>query len=119
MLNFSATVAALVESLGREIHDGARISSEQFASAADYVLETHARMPDYLRLPMRILTLAFDAWSLPLKWRPFHRLTHEQRAAQIRAWKSSRIEARRRLVEFYETLGVFGIYSELYSKDYE
>jgi hypothetical protein len=38
---------------------------------------------------------------------------------QIHAWRSSRIEARRRFIEFYESLAVFGLYSELYGNDYK
>lgn len=75
-------------------------------------------MPDYLRLPFRILTLAFDAWALPRHGKPFHRLPHELRTRQVQAWKASRLEPRRRLIEFYETLAVFSLYSDLYGQDY-
>jgi hypothetical protein len=36
-----------------------------------------------------------------------------------RQWRGSSLEVRRRYVEFFGTLAVFGLYSELYGTDYE
>ncbi|WP_270933897.1 hypothetical protein [Falsiroseomonas oryzae] len=88
------------------------------AAVARFLLDVQARMPDYLRLPFRLLTLAFDAAPLPLTGRCFHRLSPERRLQCVDAWKGSRIEARRRLMEFYESLAVFSLYSNLYGQDY-
>ncbi len=74
-------------------------------------------MPDYLRLPFRVLTLVFDFWPMPLAGRPFHRLPHNRRLHQIRAWRNSALGFRQNLVKFFETLIVWGWYSEVYRSD--
>jgi hypothetical protein len=81
-------------------------------TVATFVLAQHRRMPDYLRLPFWCLTLLFDAWSLPLTGRPFHRASAAQRSRQLRAWKSSRLGFRRDFIKFYESLALFAWYSE-------
>lgn len=86
---------------------------------ADYLMAVHCRTPDYLRLPFRVLILLFDASPLPFRGRPFHRLDRDQRIAWIESWESSRLVICRRLMEMYGSLAMFGIYSELYGKDYE
>ena len=84
-----------------------------------FLLDVHSRMPTFLRLPFRVLTLIFDGSPYPSHGRPFHRLELAQRTAQIDTWRCSSVEARRRFVEFFGTLAVFGLYSELYGSDYE
>jgi hypothetical protein len=119
VLSFNRTVSALAESIIRERCGGTDTGAPQAREAvARFLLATHARMPDYLRLPLRCLTLGFDAWALPTAGRPFHRLPPERRWRQIRAWKESALGPRRDLIKFYETLTVFGWYSELYGQDY-
>jgi hypothetical protein len=116
---FAATVTALAEALVRERCAGAATADPgAVASVARFLLATHARMPDYLRLPFTLLTLAFDLWPVPSAGRPFHRLPHAGRVRQIRAWQGSRLGVRRDLVKFYETLAVFGWYAEVYGQDY-
>jgi hypothetical protein len=115
---FDHTVIAFAETVVRERRGEARGGQDPSASVGRFLLDVHARMPDYLRQPFRVLTLGFGAWSLPRHGRPFHRLTHEQRSAQVQAWKRSRLEPRRRLIEFYETLAVFSLYSDLYGQEY-
>ncbi|WP_375194386.1 hypothetical protein [Sphingobium sp.] len=96
-------------------------NAEQGAVAgavADYLLAVHSRIPDYLRLPFRVLILIFDASPLPMRGRPFHRLDSDQRIAWISAWEGSRLELCRRLMEMYGSLALFGLYSELHGADY-
>jgi len=85
---------------------------------ARFLLQTHARIPDYLRLPLRVLTLAFDAWGVVTAGHPFHRLPLDARRRQVATWKGSRLGFRRDLIKFFETLAVFGVYSERYPGDY-
>jgi hypothetical protein len=119
LLSFDRTVAALAEAIIRERCAGADPGAAHAGEAvARFLLATHARMPDHLRLPLTCLTLGFDAWALPTAGRPFHRLPPERRWRQIRAWKDSALGPRRDLIKFYETLTVFGWYSELYGQDY-
>src|SRR3546814_13332296 len=76
-------------------------------------------MPDYMRFSIRILTLLFDAWSYPIKGKPFHRLPLSQRIDQVAAWENSRLEFRHGLIVFYRSFATFGLYSILYGQDYE
>ena len=63
---FSATVSALVYSA---IDEHCRIAGETDRAlnnrVVDFILGQHRRMPDYLRLPLTLLTVAFDLWSVP------------------------------------------------------
>jgi hypothetical protein len=116
---FESTVIALSEAIvhGQSSHGTA--TDALCLRSGHFVLAVHARMPDYLRLPFRLLTLAFDAATLVRCGRPFHRLSLERRIQHIERWRSSRIEAKRRLIEFYESLTLFGFYSDLYGQDYQ
>jgi hypothetical protein len=116
--HFEKAVEAFAEATVRERYGPPSDGVDPSSSVGRFLLDVHARMPDYLRLPFRTLTLAFDAWSLPRHGKPFHHLPHELRIRQLQAWKTSRLEPRRRLIEFYETLAVFSLYSDLYGQDY-
>src|SRR3546814_13852714 len=65
--------------------------AEEIAPVSAFLLETHSKMPDYMRFSIRILTLLFDAWSYPIKGNPFHRLPLSQRIDQVAAWENSKI----------------------------
>jgi len=78
-----------------------------------FILGQHGRMPDFLRAPMLVATLLLDVWAIPFTGRAFHRLPHTERWKIILSWKSSRQGYRRDLVRFYESLAIFGWYSEL------
>jgi hypothetical protein len=109
---FSHTVSALVYSLISDRCAGAQ-SAGMFLNneVTRFVLEQHSNTPDYMRLPLRLLTLIFNAWSLPTYGRTFHRLAPEYRLRQIDRWRASRIGARRDFIRYYEGLTVFGWYA--------
>jgi hypothetical protein len=88
-------------------------------AVAHYLGSVHARTPDYLRFPFRVLTLLFDASACLSRGRPFHRLDGAGRIAHVQAWEQSRFEVCRRLMEMYGSLALFCLYSELYGQDYE
>jgi hypothetical protein len=79
-----------------------------------YVLREQARMPDYLRLPLRMLTLLFDAQTLPFALAPFHRLPPECRTGWIDRWRHCPLGPCRDFVRFYESLVVFAGYDALF-----
>ncbi len=117
-MSFDATVAALTDSIVRDLCGGTGTDAPEIRAAVTrFVLEQHGRMPDYLRLPFKVLTLVFDIWPVPLAGRPFHRLPHERRLRQIRAWRKSALGFRQNLIKFFETLIVWGWYSEVYRSD--
>ena len=118
LLSFQCTVSALAYSIIWE-RCGKAGNSLDFPNnrVVRFVLEQHARMPDYLRLPLAGLTLAFDAWAIPFTGHSFHRLPHERRWRQILAWEGSALGVRRDLIKFYERLVIFGWYTEVYGSD--
>lgn len=82
-----------------------------------FLLATHARMPDYLRIAFRILTFVFDAWPLATKGKAFHHLDLADRLDQVNRWEHSRLAFRQSLVAFYRSLTMFRLYSELCKED--
>lgn len=119
LLSFDLTVSALAESIIRERCPGADPGADaSHGPVAGFLLESCSRMPDYLKLPFRCLTLVFDAWALPSSGRAFHRLPHDGRWRQILAWQESALGFRRDLIQYYETLTIFGWYAERYQGDY-
>ena len=120
MDRFDKTVSALAATIicARCSHN---YSANEAAhdSVVRFLIGTHARMPDYFRLPFKVLTLMFDLWPLPTSGKPFHRLPQEARWCQIQAWQSSAIGFRRDLIKFYETLTIFGWYAEVCGQDYD
>jgi len=109
---FQRTVSALVYSVVRErCPEDARAREFLENRVVRFVLAQHARMPDYLRLPIRLATFLFDAYARITTLRAFHRLPHERRVHQIRAWRLSRLGPFRDLMKFYESLSVYGWYA--------
>jgi hypothetical protein len=114
--NFERSVRALTDVA---IHDrpGPIPSVDIADDVARFVLQVHARMPDHLRLALRLLTLLFDAWPYPTTGRPFHALDRAQRRARVRTWEQSRLGVRRSLIAFYKSFAIYGLYAELYGAD--
>jgi hypothetical protein len=114
IVDFNSTVASLTYSIIRERCGELQTQPASANAVARFVLDQHSRMPDYLRVPLKSLTLAFDAWAIPFSGRPFHRLPHERRWRQVDAWKRSSLSPRRDLMRFYESLIIFGWHAEVY-----
>ena len=111
-LSFEYTASAICYSI---IHQRCQPTSSLLAfphnEVVGFVLQQHSRMPDYLRLPIVVLTLVFDLWGILQGGALFHRLPHSVRWHQIDLWQSSPIGFCRDLIRFYESLTVFGWYS--------
>jgi hypothetical protein len=60
-------------------------------------------MPDYLRLPFAVVTLAFGASALLRHGKPFHCLPHEGRWRHIEVWRGAPLGPCRDLIRFYES----------------
>ena len=119
LVDFPATVAALAQSVIRErCGETWKGGTDEHAPVARFLLSVHAQMPDYLRFPLRCLTLVFDLSAVLVTGRTFHRLPHTERWRRIQAWRGSRFRFRRDLIRFYETLAVYAWYAELYGRDY-
>ena len=71
---------------------------------ATEILGRRACMPDYLRLPMWVLTLMFDLAGFLSGGRRFHRQDAAGRSKQLNSWKQSSLGVCRNFVRFYESL---------------
>jgi len=112
MPGFDYTLSALVYSLVQELcagADGNRRCIEN--DVVRFVSAQHAHTPDFLRLPLRVLTIVFDAWPLLTTGQTFHRSAPEARRRQIARWRASRLGVQRDLIRYYEGLAVFGWYA--------
>jgi hypothetical protein len=99
-----AIVAAVLQQRGAGAAEGEAVSR--------FVLGQHGRMPDYLRLPLVLVTLAFDTYPCVVRGRPFHCLDLAERARFLQSWKHGRLGVQRDMIEFYESLAVFGWQAE-------
>ncbi|MDP6437033.1 MAG: hypothetical protein QF790_09655 [Gammaproteobacteria bacterium] len=68
------------------------------------IIGAQRSMPDYLRLPMYLMTWYFDMSGLVRSGRRFQSLDQEQKLGCINAWRNSRIGTLRSFVRFYESL---------------
>jgi hypothetical protein len=108
---FDEVVQAIVRALVQE-HD-AEAAGELAPKVAEFVRGQHARMPDFLRGPLQLLTLALDTWPWFLGYgRPLRRLTPGEARLVLATWRTGWPTARRDLVSFYEVLSVFGLAAE-------
>ncbi|KQV38672.1 hypothetical protein ASC96_25385 [Rhizobium sp. Root1204] len=117
--HFERAILALAETVVAERQPGGDISGVLGKSVAQFLMSVHARMPDYLSPLFYVLVLIFNASPLLRKGKFFHQLSLGDRLSELDTWRRSRIEVRRRFVEFYGSLGVFGLYSDLYGTDYK
>lgn len=117
--HFERAIMALGETVVFERRPEENSSGTLGKNVAQFLLSVHERMPDYLRPLFYTLVLLFDASPFLRKGKVFHQLSPRDRMTELDRWRRSRIEVRRRFVEFYGSLGVFGMYSDLYGKDYQ
>ena len=110
--DFKQCVLGITETLISGL-DGARddASGPQLEKISLFIFSQHANMPDYLRLPLKILTLLFDAMPILAHGHVFHRLSEARRRRIVERWKNSRWAFRRDFIRFFETLGLFAWYS--------
>ncbi len=97
-------VAAILAQQGADMRDVEPVSR--------FVLEQHGRMPDFLRWPLLLATLGFDAYPCLIRGRPFHCLPVVQRGRCLDAWRAGWFGVQRDLVKFYESLTLFGWQAE-------
>jgi hypothetical protein len=109
---FDRAVGGVVGVLVRE-HGGARAAALT-ARVAGFVQGQFARMPDYLRPPIWLLTLALDGWPVVIGYgRRLHRLDGAEASQVLARWRTGWPPVCRDLVRFYEALAVFGLAAEI------
>jgi choline dehydrogenase-like flavoprotein len=106
------TVSALVYSLaGAQAPEDDPSLARPYNDLTRFVLEQQDRLPDYLRSPMRWLTLGFDLAACLRAGRPFHHLAPECRARRVAAWKQSPLAFQRDFIRYYESLATLALHS--------
>lgn len=112
MIDFKLTVSALCDSF-IYLHDSGdrkQVNMKQ-NQVVEFVMAQRQNMPDYLKLPLVILTAIFDLWSIIRRGKRFHQLPLSICTQQITAWKMSPVKICRDLIRFYESLTIFSYYS--------
>lgn len=114
--SFLGTVSAFCYSIAEGEAKGTGPGAPVWVSpnvVTSFVLAQYARMPDYLRLPLFVLTLVFDLAGLGRSGTRFHRMTPCARRQHIAAWRTSRFRVARDFVRLFESLAVFCWYSQM------
>jgi hypothetical protein len=99
-MSYQNIVTAISASL-QEQHISGGLTADEIAVE---IIERQACMPDYLRFPIRLLTLMFDWFGLLSGGRRFQSKGAPARLAQLNSWKYSSVGACRNFVRFYESL---------------
>ncbi len=109
---FHDTVSALAYSVARRFVPASGRTEFQppYNDVARFILRQHTRMTDYLRLPLKLVTLAFDTAALPCAGHLFHHLQPAEREKILTRWKRARLGPARDLIKFYESLAVLGLF---------
>ena len=110
---FTKTVSAISYSIVRaRCEPDAAELTRRHPDIVRFVVDQQGRMPDYMRLPFKLLTVLFDLCGLAHGGRPFHSLTHPARWRQIESWRRAPFAPARDFVRFYESLAVYRWYCD-------
>ncbi len=111
---FHDTVSALVYSLAQTNAEPLRPGLQPpYNDLVRFVLAQHARMPDYLRVPILAATLGFDLPAVLRNGHRFHTLPPAVRLRQVEAWKNSPLGFKRDLMRYFESLTTLALYSRM------
>ena len=107
---FEKTISALSYSLARGFdREEPPTTPRGYNDLVRFVLRQHTAMPDFLRTPMRVLTVAFGLAGLFWGGRFFHRLSPERRVRQLEWWGQAPFSFCRDFIRFHKTLVVLGV----------
>jgi hypothetical protein len=108
---FDRAVGGVVGVLVRE--HGGESTTPMTGPVADSVRGQFARMSDYLRPPIWLLTLALDGWPIVIGYgRPLHRQGRAEASPVLAGWRTGWSPFRRDPVKFYEALAGFRFAAE-------
>lgn len=105
----SGIVGALLANLFDEIKSPDQLKTHE---ASQFVLSQYDRMPDYLRVPFKLIAWFFDAAPIFIHGRPFHKLSLATRQQIVFNWKNASLGFKRDFIRFFDTLAIFAWYSE-------
>jgi hypothetical protein len=102
-----ATVTAMAWQLGK-----AKVRTlGTFDAETAFLLQQMEAMPDYLRVPFRMLTAFFGYHTLAVYGKTFSALSPEQRDRVIGSWKHSSISFMPTFIRFFEGLVTVHVHS--------
>jgi choline dehydrogenase-like flavoprotein len=105
-------VSALAYTLAAERGDAAIPAlAPPYNDLAQFVLRQHARMSAHVRVPLAVLTRAFDALALARHGQRFRHLGPEPRARMVAAWRGSPLAPQRDFIRFYDSLVTLALHS--------
>ncbi len=108
-----ATVTAIAWHLGKSKHSKSDSElASSFENEATFLLYQMKNMPDYLRLPFRMLTIFFGLHTIIFYGKPFFKLKPYQREKVILSWKNARLSFMRVYIKFHDSLVTLYVYSE-------
>jgi hypothetical protein len=108
IVSFTKTVARLTESIRAD-----RLAplypdiNANCGEAVQFILDQHARSPDWVRLPLRGFTLLFDLMGIAFGGRVFHCQPLERRSRLWQRCRSGTFGPFSDLIRFYEGLVIF------------
>ncbi|MDX1977715.1 MAG: hypothetical protein SFT94_08580 [Pseudanabaenaceae cyanobacterium bins.68] len=105
--SFNSTAAAIATTL---VQHRLELPAHSLPGLVQFILEQHQRMPDYLQLPLTLLTLGFNWTGLFYGGKMFINLSDRAQWVQVQAWQKSGFAPSRDLIRFYESLAVFYAY---------
>src|SRR5262245_43045813 len=109
---FSATISALCYSILDVMEETlGLIDYTRRNHVVRFALEQHARMPDFLRGPVAVVTLFFSLHAFLKTGVPYHRHSPALRRVHLLSWKVSRFGFKRDFVRLFESLSRFGWFS--------
>lgn len=94
---------------------GQGLFNPPYNDLAHFVLRQWRQMPDYLRVPMMLLTLGYDALGILRNRQLYHHSQLTARLDQLTRSKNSRLSVERDLVRYYESLGTLALFSRVNS----
>ena len=107
---FRKAASALSYTLARDRY-GAVAPEFPVNRVVRFVMDQHGRLPDYMRFPLKVLTVLFDYAAVLRHGRRFHKLPHDKRCRRIEAWRQSWLGPFRDLIRLYEALVVYCCFS--------
>jgi len=107
-----ATVTALAYQIGKsKINVSEPPVYRTYNKEANFIILQMNNMPDYLRLPFRMVTLFFGFHTILFYLKPFYRLRPFQREKVILSWKNSRLSFCQVFIKFHESLITVSVYT--------
>lgn len=107
---FHDITSALAYSLAQPHQRDAALAAP-YNDLTQFILGQHAQMPDFLRGPMELAAIGFDAQGVLQGGKPFRHQAPAKRARQIMAWKNSGLSFQRDFIRYFESLATLALYS--------